>query len=111
MTPKPVVPRARALEDVEFAIQHYLAAAGPDIAIDFIAALEQAYCFVADTPAAGSPRWAHELNLPGLRSKRLNGFPWLVFYMELAGHIDVWRVLHSSRDIPAWVADDEVDDE
>ena len=31
--------------------------------------------------------------------------PYLVFYVERADRIVVWRVLHSSRDIPRWVQD------
>ena len=27
----------------------------------------------------------------------------LVFYVECDEHIDVWRVLHAQRDIPAWM--------
>ncbi|ENO88947.1 plasmid stabilization system [Thauera aminoaromatica S2] len=30
-------------------------------------------------------------------------YPYLVFYVERADHIDVWRVLHGERDIPAWM--------
>jgi toxin ParE1/3/4 len=26
-----------------------------------------------------------------------------VFYVERHDHIDVWRVLHGQRDIPAWM--------
>jgi toxin ParE1/3/4 len=26
-----------------------------------------------------------------------------VFYIEMDDHIDVWRVLHGERDIPAWM--------
>jgi toxin ParE1/3/4 len=26
-----------------------------------------------------------------------------VFYVERPDHIDVWRVLHGQRDIPAWM--------
>jgi toxin ParE1/3/4 len=26
-----------------------------------------------------------------------------VFYVERPDHIDVWRVLHDTRDIPAWM--------
>ena len=29
----------------------------------------------------------------------------LVFYVERPEHIDVWRVLHGQRDIPAWMQD------
>ena len=54
-------------------------------------------------PATGSPRHAHELNLAGLRSWPLTRYPFLVFYIEQADHIEVWRVLHSRRDIPIWM--------
>jgi len=32
-------------------------------------------------------------------------YPYLVFYVEHADHIDVWRVLDARRDIPAWLAE------
>lgn len=30
-------------------------------------------------------------------------FPYLVFHMPREDHVDVWRVLHGERDIPAWM--------
>ncbi len=108
MIAKPVLPRAKARADVDTAVEYYASEAGPDVAFDFIDALEQAYAFIGEMPAAGSPRWSHELSLPGLRTIGLKGFPWLVFYLEFEAHVDVWRVLHAKRDIPAWVID--VDD-
>jgi toxin ParE1/3/4 len=33
----------------------------------------------------------------------LKAYPYLVFYVESDDHIDVWRVLHASRDIPTWM--------
>lgn len=45
----------------------------------------------------------HELNLPDLRSWALSRYPYLIFHIERPDHIDVWRVLHSKRDIPAWM--------
>jgi toxin ParE1/3/4 len=59
---------------------------------------------------SGSLRYAYELNLPGLRVWQLREFPWLVFYLEAAEHIDVWRVLHGKRDIPGWMAEPLDDD-
>lgn len=103
MTFKPVVPRATARSDVENAIDHYLAQAGPEVALGFVDALERAFAAISEMPGIGSPRWAHELNLPGLRSWRIQGYPWLVFYVEAEASIDVWRVLHAKRDIPAWM--------
>jgi toxin ParE1/3/4 len=75
-------------------------------ALGFIDALEQAYVHIGRHPATGSPRYAHELNLPGLRSWSLTRYPHLVFYIEREDHIDVWRVLHGQRDIPAWLGTD-----
>jgi toxin ParE1/3/4 len=34
---------------------------------------------------------------------RVQRYPYLVFYVERDDHIDVWRVLHGQRDIPAWL--------
>ena len=58
---------------------------------------------VGRNAATGSPRYAHELDLPGLRSWPLKRYPYLIFYVEREDHIDVWRVLHGERDIPAWL--------
>ena len=67
----------------------------------------QAYAHIGRHPASGSPRYAHELNLPGLRFWSLARYPYLVFYVERPEHIDVWRVLHGQRDIPAWMQEPE----
>ena len=72
-------------------------------AMGFIDTLAQAYQHIGRHPATGSPRYAHELNLPGLRVWQLARYPHLVFYMERPDHIDVWRVLYGQRDIPAWM--------
>ena len=68
-------------------------------------ALERAYSHIAKHTATGSPRYAHELDIPELRSWPLHKYPYLVFYVEQADHIDVWRVLHMKRDIPVWMID------
>ncbi|CAN7310541.1 type II toxin-antitoxin system RelE/ParE family toxin [Variovorax sp. LjRoot290] len=98
-----VVPREQANRDVEDAISHCLAEDAEHAALGFVDALEQAYAHIGRHPSTGSPRHAHELNLPGLRSWPLTRYPYLVFYIEHTDHIDVWRVLHGQRDIPAWM--------
>jgi len=55
----------------------------------------------------GSPRYAFELRLEGLRAWPLRRYPYLVFYVEREDHLDVWRVLHAQRDIPAWMQEPE----
>jgi toxin ParE1/3/4 len=70
-------------------------------------AAEDAYAFLSRHPGAGASRYAYELDIPGLRSWPLRRFPYLIFYMEQADHIDVWRVLHGRRDIPALMQEPE----
>ncbi|MBV8796373.1 MAG: type II toxin-antitoxin system RelE/ParE family toxin [Hyphomicrobiales bacterium] len=101
MSGKPVLLRDLARRDVEAAVDYYVRIAGPDIALSFIDALQSAYRAIGDRPALGSPRYAQELVLPGLRSLAVKGFPYLVFYIERDDHIDIWRVLHGRRDIPS----------
>jgi len=85
-------------------VDSYLSEATEATALRFIDALEEAYAHIGSHPATGSPRYAHELDLPGLRCWSLRSFPQMVFYVECPGHVDVWRVLHGHRDIPAWMA-------
>src|SRR3546814_3296475 len=61
VTAKPVIPRAKAREDVSLAVEYYADEAGADVAFSFIDALEQAYSFIGEMLAAGSPRWSHAL--------------------------------------------------
>ena len=103
MKTKPVVPREQARQDVDEALAYYLAQDAEAAALGFIDALEQAYAHIGRHPATGSPRYAHELNLPGLRFWPLPRYPYLVFYVERADHVDVWRVLQGQRDVPAWM--------
>ncbi|TAM12365.1 MAG: type II toxin-antitoxin system RelE/ParE family toxin [Nevskiaceae bacterium] len=109
MKARPVVPRALAVQDVEEAVSYYLSAGTKQAAPGFIDALERAYTHIGRNPAAGSPRYAHELDLPGLRSWPLKRHPHIVFYIEHPDWIDVWRVLHGMRNIPAWLHDSSED--
>lgn len=100
---KGVVPRELANRDVDEAIDHYLGEASTKVALGFVEDLEKAYAQIARHPASGSPRYAHQLGLADLRFWRLGRYPYLVFYVEHDEHVDVWRVLHEQRDIPAWI--------
>lgn len=103
MRTKPIIPRALANRDVDAAIAHYLDQGAAPAALGFVDALEQAYACIGKHAATGSPRYAHALNLPGLRLWPLTRYPYLVFYVENDDHVDVWRVLHGQRDIAAWM--------
>jgi toxin ParE1/3/4 len=105
MRAKPVVPRSEANLDVDEVIDHYLSESAEQAALGFIDALEKVYTHIARHPATGSQRYAHALNIPGLRFWPLTRYPYLVFFIERDDHVDVWRVLHGHRDIPSWLVD------
>ena len=101
MSARPVVLRERARRDFDDAVEHYLEEAGPALAEDFTDAVEETLHHVGGSPATGSPRYAHELDIPGLRFRMAGKFPYLVLYVERDSVVEVWRILHGSRDIPA----------
>lgn len=106
MKQKPVIPRALAREDVDRAIAFYVEQEADKAALGLIDALEHAYKQLSCHPESGSNRYAHELDLPGLRSWPLKRYPYVVFYVERPSHIEIWRILHGMSDIPSWLQDD-----
>ena len=86
---KPVRQRQLAVEDVQDAIDYYVKVDALPAALGLIDALEAAYVHIAEHPATGSPRYAHALNIPELRSWPLTRFPFLIFYVELPDAVDV----------------------
>jgi len=103
LTTKQIIPRRLAIRDVDEIIKYYLETSSEAIALGFVDALESAYAEIGLNPAIGSPRYAYELELPGLRSWQFKRYPYLIFYLERDAHIDVWRFLHGRRDVPLWM--------
>jgi toxin ParE1/3/4 len=99
--------RAVAERDIEDAVDYYRDEAGPQLALDFLDALEAAITLLCQYPLSGSLRFAFELEIPALRSWTLQRFPYLVFYVPDDDRIDIWRVLHARRDIPVFLSADE----
>jgi toxin ParE1/3/4 len=98
---KRVVPREQANRDIEDAIEFHLKNGAVPAAMGLVEAIEDAYALLGRHSSIGASRYAYELDLPGLRSWSLRRFPYLIFYSELEDCVDVWRVLHNRRDIPA----------
>jgi toxin ParE1/3/4 len=101
---KTVIRRAQARRDIQAAVDYYFTTAGDKTALRFVDAVEAAIEGIAKSPEAGSPRYSYILGLPGLRFWLVQRFPYLVFYFEGDEHVDVWRVLHGARDLPAWLS-------
>jgi toxin ParE1/3/4 len=98
LKPALLSPQARA--DIETAIDYY-AMEAPHMVNLFIDALEKATTHIQRAPGTGSPRYAVELSLPGLRFWALSKFPFSLFYTEHEEHLWVIRLVHMRRDIPA----------
>lgn len=96
-----------AQADIELAARCYLDAARLPVAERFVAAVEAAVAHAVAHPDAGSARYARILGRPGLRFWPVKGFPYLVFHRAAGDRLDVWRVLHAVRDMPAWLGDTE----
>lgn len=101
---KPTYRRAHAQADIESIIAYYLEENAANAALKFIDELEAAIRHIQLYPESGSPRYSHTLDLPELRCWPCKHFPYLIFYREKNNCIDIWRVLHQQRDIPAWLA-------
>lgn len=99
----PVVLRQRASDDVDEIVAYYLSEAGGEVARQFTDALEEAIGQLGRHPLIGSLRYSYELDLPELRNWSIRGFPYVVFYVARSDVVDVWRVLHAQRDLPAWL--------
>lgn len=97
MTPLRVRPAAD--RDLDAALAFLLKEGAQAAALRLLEEFEAALARIGGRPEIGSPRYAHLL--PGLRYWRLRRHSYLVFYVELPGFVDVLRVLHAKRDIPA----------
>lgn len=106
MAARSVQLRERAATDIDHAADYYRREAGADVALRFIDAVERAVGHIARSPQSGSLRFAYELEIPELRVRSIARFPYLVFYVAGEDVVDVWRVLHTKRDIPSAIADD-----
>ena len=105
--PSPTVRfRARAASDIDDAVDHYRREAGVAVALDFIESVERCVRQIGRSPHLGSLRFSYELDIPELRVLGTRRFPYLVFYVPNDDSIDIWRVLHSRRDIPSTLAEE-----
>jgi toxin ParE1/3/4 len=73
--------------------------AGPETAVRFVDAVENAFKRLETFPYLGRVRHFRQ---SGLRSWMVPGFRrWLIFYLPIPGGIRVYRVIHSAMDIHA----------
>lgn len=98
---KPVVWSELARRDTDDAAYWYASEGGLALGERFLAAVEAAIVHIGGHPQSGSTRYAAPLKLREIRFWPVRGFPYLVFYIEREQQVDVSRILHAERDIPA----------
>jgi toxin ParE1/3/4 len=96
-TPRRVVRRLQADTDARAAVFWYRREAGLDIAARFSLALRQATAALAQSPDLGAPLTAQLPQVPNVRSWRVAGFPYRIFYRSTRAQIELWRVLHDAQ--------------
>ena len=77
-----------------------------EVALRFVDAVERTIGQISRSPQSGSLRFSYELEIPDLRVRPLARFPYLVVYVVGDVVVDVWRVLHTRRDIPSAIGDE-----
>lgn len=97
--------RERAAADIDQAVDYYLREADTEVALRFVDAVERAIGQIGRSPQSGSLRLSYELEIPGLCVRPLARFPYLVLYVVGDEVVDIWRILHARRDVPAAIAD------
>lgn len=107
MTGKPVHVLPRAEHDLRQTTEWYRDQGAAVLASKWADAVSAALRHVSANPRTGASRYAIALNLGGLRFWPVHGFPYLIFYIEREAQVDVWRVLHAQRDMPAWMGEGE----
>lgn len=103
---KRVLVRPLATADIDAAIDHYLSEKSLSAAQGFADAVEDSFSLLASHSALGSERYAGLLPGLAVRMWPLTNYPFLVFYLEHAAAVEIIRVLHTRRDIPAALSDD-----
>lgn len=107
MTPAWLRPVAEA--DLVERSRYYAVHAGEDVAARFFDSSIAALQAIERMPDTGSPRVGELCNIPGLRVRRIEGFPCGWFYFVRADHLDVVRLLADAQDLIAIL--DEFSDE
>lgn len=97
--------RPLAEADLVERARYYSTEGGTDLGVRFFDAAVASLRAIEKTPDAGSPRAGELCDIPGLRVRRIEGFPVGWFSFVRPDHADVVRLLSDARDLPVILAD------
>ena len=105
------VARLRPLAEADLVerSRYYSTEGGTDLGVRFFEAAVTSLRAIEKMPNAGSPRVGDLCDIPGLRVRRIEGFPVGWFHFVRSGHADVVRLLSDAQDLPVILADLDTD--
>jgi toxin ParE1/3/4 len=105
------VARLRPLAEADLVerARYYSAEGGTDLGVRFFDAAVASLRAIEKMPNAGSPRVGELCDIPGLRVRRIDGFPVGWFYCVRSDHTDIVRLLSDAQDLPVILADLDTD--
>ncbi|MAT05208.1 MAG: plasmid stabilization system protein [Acidimicrobiaceae bacterium] len=97
--------RPLAEADLVDRTRYYRREGSDDLGQRFLDAAVATLDAIGRMPGAGSPRLGELCEIPGLRFRRIDGFPCGWFYFVAPDHVDVVKLLAEAQDLPAMLAD------
>jgi toxin ParE1/3/4 len=97
----PTLLRPLAEADLVERTHYYRREGGDSLGERFFDAAIAALGAIGRMPGAGSPRVGELCGIPGLRVRRVVGFPCGWFYFVTQDHVDIVRLLADAQDLPA----------
>ena len=95
---KPVLLTPAAKQDRRDEVVYYRTEAGARVAKKLVDAMRKALQALEQQPGMGSPAIGKELDIDGLRARRLDGFPLSFWYLERTEHVLVVRLIGQRQD-------------
>lgn len=104
-----ITTRLRPLTEADLIARtrYYRREGGDHLGRRFFDAAVAALDAIGRMPGAGSLRLGELCDVPGLRFRRMAGFPCGWFYLTATDHVDVVRLLAQAQDLPDVLADTE----
>jgi toxin ParE1/3/4 len=100
--------RPLAQADLVERTRYYRREGGDELGRRFFDAAIAALEAIGRMPGAGTPRVGELVEIPGLRYRRVAGFPCGWFYFIADDGVDVVRLLADAQNLPAILADTEL---
>ena len=101
------IARLRPLAEADLVerTRYYSAEGRTDLGVRFFDAAIASLRAIEKMPNAGSPGFGELCDIPGLRVRRIAGFPVGWLYFVRPDHADVVRLLSDAQDLPVILAD------